>query len=87
MTAALNLPLPLARNNCLLKLQFSEKARELENWFKEKGHAAQGSIFIDGFLGLDDTEKEKLKLKQKYEQDAIKEHWKIIENAERSNFS
>jgi len=63
-------------------MQFAEKAREVEMWFNNQGHQAQGSIFIDGFLGLNDEEKEKLKLKQKYEHDAIREHWKVIQDSD-----
>lgn len=63
-------------------MQFAEKAREVEKWFKDNGHQAQGSIFIDGFLGLNNEEKETLKLKQKYEHDAIREHWRVIQESE-----
>lgn len=43
-------------------MQFSEKVREVEKWFTNQGHLAQGSKFINGFLGLNDIEKETLKL-------------------------
>ncbi len=59
-------------------MQFAEKAKEVSEWFGAHGHTAHTSVFNDAFLGKTNEEKEKIKLKQKYEQDAIREHWNII---------
>jgi hypothetical protein len=59
-------------------MQFAEKAKEVSDWFHAHGHTAYTSVFNNAFLGKTDEEKEKIKLKQKYEQDAIREHWDII---------
>lgn len=59
-------------------MQYSEKAKEVQAWFAARGHDAFPSKFTNAFIGLNDEEKEVLKLKQKYEHDAIREHWNII---------
>lgn len=63
-------------------MQFAEKAKNVQEWFKSKGHQAFPSKFNDSFLGLNDHEKEKLKLEQKYNKDAIREHWSTIDNCD-----
>lgn len=63
-------------------MQYAEKAKEVQDWFKERDHEAFPSSFNAEYLGLNDEEKEKLKLKHKYENDAIREHWNTIENSD-----
>lgn len=63
-------------------MQYAEKAKEVQEWFRAKGHEAFPSSFNESFIGLNDEEKEILKLKQKYEQDAIREHWSTIEDCD-----
>ncbi|HBL39339.1 TPA: hypothetical protein DDZ10_01565 [Candidatus Uhrbacteria bacterium] len=63
-------------------MQYAERAKEVQEWFRSRGHEAHPSSFNELFLGLSDEEKEKLKLYQKYEQDAIREHWGIIEKSD-----
>lgn len=63
-------------------MQYSEKAKEVQAWFNERGVEAFPSAFVDSFIGLNDEEKEELKLKQKYEQDAIREHWGTIQKCD-----
>jgi len=63
-------------------MQYAERAKEVQEWFQAHGHEAHPSSFNELFLGLSDEEKEKLKLYQKYEQDAIREHWGIIEKSD-----
>lgn len=63
-------------------MQYAERAIEVAEWFKTRGHKAYPSTFSKEFVGLTDEEKEILKLKQKYEQDAIREHWKLIQKSD-----
>lgn len=63
-------------------MQYAERAIKVAEWFKARGHEAYPSTFSKGFVGLNDEEKEILKLKQKYEQDAMREHWKLIQKAD-----
>jgi len=63
-------------------MQFAEKAKEVQEWLNKQGHEASPPADNDLFLGLSDDEKEKLKLKQKYEQDVIREHWLVIQDSD-----
>ena len=63
-------------------MQFAEQANEVKRWFAAHGHEAFPSSFNDKYLGLNDTEKEALKLEHKYNHDAIREHWPIIEKSD-----
>ena len=64
-------------------MQFAEKAKEVQQWFAEHSHEAYPSSFNESFIGLSDEEKEELKLKQKYELDAIQEHYSVIQKADK----
>jgi len=64
-------------------MQYAEKAKEVQEWFQARGHEAFPSSFNELFIGLNDEEKEALKLKQKFEQDAIREHWYNIEKSDK----
>lgn len=64
-------------------MQYAEKAKEMQGWFLDRGHEAYPSSFNEKFIGLSDEEKEKLKLYQKYEQDAIREHWGTIQKSDK----
>lgn len=63
-------------------ITFSEKAEEIKKKLEKFGH----QVFIvktnNKFLGKNDEEKEKIKLKQKYEEDAISEHFSLITNSD-----
>ena len=63
-------------------MQFAEKAKETEEWFRAQGHTAFPSSSNEKYIGLSDEEKEKLKLVHKYEQDAISKHWNVIQNCD-----
>ena len=63
-------------------MQFAEKVKKVQLWFQEKGHDAFPSKFNDNYIGLNDEAKEKLKLENKYKNDAIREHWEIIQNVD-----
>lgn len=64
-------------------MQYAEKAKEAEDFFRSAGHEAFASSFNNQYQGLSDEEKEKLKLFHKYEKDAIREHWGVIEKCDR----
>ncbi|KKS51936.1 MAG: Maf-like protein [Candidatus Magasanikbacteria bacterium GW2011_GWC2_42_27] len=55
-------------------MQYAEKAKEVQQWFQARGHEAFPSSF---------NELETLKLKQKFELDAIREHWGNIEKSDK----
>lgn len=63
-------------------MQFAERAEEAKQWFAARGHQAFPSSFNAAYIGLSDDEKEKLKLRHKYEMDAIREHWETIGRAD-----
>lgn len=64
-------------------MQYAEKAKAVAEWFIARGHEAYPSRNTDEYIGLSDEEKEKLKLFHKYEQDAIREHWNVIQKADK----
>lgn len=63
-------------------MNFAEKAKEVQNWFAEHGHQAFPSSLNDQYVGLSEEEKDKLKLEHKYNHDAIREHWNVIEKCD-----
>lgn len=63
-------------------MQYAERAKEVQDWYAAHGHQAFPSSFNAAFIGLSDEEKETLKLKQKYEMDAIREHWGTIQKSD-----
>ena len=64
-------------------MQYSEKALELQAWFAARGVEAFPSQTAHLYIGLNAEEQETLRLKQKYEQDAIREHWEVIQNSDK----
>jgi len=54
-------------------MQFTEKMMALCDELKTLGHDAYMSKFAAPFVGKSDEEKERIKLEQKYNQDAIRE--------------
>lgn len=54
-------------------MQYTEKMMAICDELKELGHEAFMSKFALAFVGKSDEEKERIKLKQKYQQDAIHE--------------
>lgn len=54
-------------------MQFTEKMLELCDELKKLGHEANMSKFTAAFIGKDDGEKERIKLEQKYNEDAIRQ--------------
>ena len=63
-------------------IKFAEKAEEIKKRLEKLEH----QVFIvktnNKFLGKDDETKEQIKLKQKYEDDAIGEHFSLITNSD-----
>lgn len=64
-------------------MQFAEKANEVKEWFTEHGHEAFPSSFNAQYIGLNDEQKEELKLHHKYNEDAMREHWETINKCDK----
>lgn len=62
-------------------MQFTERMIELCEQLESMGHEAFMSKFGPHFVGKTDKEKEKIKLEQKYNHDAIREFWKPMQDA------
>ena len=63
-------------------MQYAEKLIEACDILRAQGHEVYMSKFGDAFIGKTDEEKEKLKLYNKYERDAIREFWKLMQDAD-----
>ena len=60
-------------------MHHSEKMLEVAEELKKLGHEPFYSIFTSNFIGKNDAEKETIKLDQKYNKDAIREFWSIMQ--------
>ena len=63
-------------------MQYTERMMELCEQLEKMGHTVFMSKFGPQFVGKTDEEKEKIKLEQKYNHDAIREFWKAMESAD-----
>jgi len=63
-------------------MHFSEKMLDVAKELKLRGHQPILSNFVDSFIGKDDLEKEAIKLKQKYEDNAMKIDWASMKQAD-----
>jgi len=63
-------------------MHFSEKMLEAAEELKKLGHEPLLSNFVNSFLGKDDGEKEKIKLSQKFEEDAMKRDWSTMKDSD-----
>jgi hypothetical protein len=63
-------------------MQNSEKMIEVCDALEKQGHIAFASKFAPSMVGKSDEEKEKMKLNQKYNMDAIREFWKAMQGAD-----
>lgn len=63
-------------------MQFTERMMELCEQLEKQGHLAFMSKFAPFFVGKTDEEKEKIKLTQKNQHDAIREFWKPMQTAD-----
>lgn len=63
-------------------MQNSEKMLEVCRDLEKMGHVAFASKFAPSMVGKSDEEKEEMKLNQKYNMDAIREFWNLMQNAD-----
>lgn len=63
-------------------MQFTEAMMKVCEQLEGLGHTTFMSKFKDNYIGKTDEEKETQKLKDKYENDAIKEFWKPMQDAD-----
>ena len=61
-------------------MHHSEKMLEVKNQLEKMGHEVICSKFVNEFIGHDDEKKEEIKLEQKYNQDAIREFWFVMQD-------
>lgn len=59
-------------------MQFADQAKAVQEWFAERGHVAMPSSHNEHYVGLNDDQKEALKLDRKYNHDAIRKHYEVI---------
>jgi hypothetical protein len=63
-------------------MQFTEKMLEARDELIELGHEAFVTDLHKALVGKTDEEKEKIKLHQKYNMDAIREFWRAMQGAD-----
>jgi hypothetical protein len=63
-------------------MHYTEKMVEVMNELKKYGHEAFISDFHYAFIGKSDEEKERIKLDQKNNMDAIREFWNLMQGAD-----
>ena len=63
-------------------MQYTEKMLALRDSLIELGHDAFVTSLADPFVGKTDEEKETIKLEQKFNQDAIREFWNMMQGAD-----
>jgi hypothetical protein len=63
-------------------MQFTERMMDLCEQLRELGHESFMSKFAPYFVGKTDEEKEVIKLHQKNKNDAIREFWKPMQDAD-----
>ena len=63
-------------------MQFAEKMIETRDELIKRGHNAFVTDLHNALIGKTDEEKEKIKLHQKYNMDAIREFWRAMQGAD-----
>ena len=63
-------------------MQFTERMMDLCRQLEQMGHESFMSKFGPFFVGKTDEEKEQIKLDQKYNHDAIREFWELMQGAD-----
>jgi len=63
-------------------MQFTEKMIEVRDGLIQLRHDAFVTNLSDPFIGKNDKEKEKIKIEQKMNQDAIREFWRLMQGAD-----
>ncbi len=61
-------------------MHHSEKMLEVKDQLEKMGHEVICSKFVNEFIGHNDEKKEEIKLEQKYNQDAIREFWFVMQD-------
>ncbi|QQG42989.1 MAG: hypothetical protein HYW45_02120 [Candidatus Daviesbacteria bacterium] len=63
-------------------MQYTEKMMELRDRLAKMGHDAFLTNLASPFIGKSDKEKEKIKIHQKQNKDAIREFWRLMQGAD-----
>jgi len=63
-------------------MQYTEKILEVRDKLVKNGHDAFVTNLASPFVGKTDEEKERIKIYQKNNQDAIREFWKLMQGAD-----
>ncbi|HLD18180.1 MAG TPA: hypothetical protein VJB99_03870 [Patescibacteria group bacterium] len=63
-------------------MQYTEKMMEARDELIRRGHDAFVTNLAAPFVGKTDEEKEKIKIEQKKNQDAIREFWRLMQGAD-----
>lgn len=63
-------------------MQYTEKMLELRDQLVKMGHNAFVTTLADPFVGKTDEEKEKIKIHQKQNMDAIREFWRLMQGGD-----
>ena len=63
-------------------MQMTERMLELRDNLNMLGHEAFVTNFASSFVGKTDEEKERIKIEQKNNQDAIREFWNLMQGAD-----
>ena len=63
-------------------MQFTERMMAYRDELNKLGHEAFLTSLAEPFVGKTDEEKEKIKLHQKYNKDAIREFWRAMQGAD-----
>lgn len=63
-------------------MQFTEKMLEARDALIALGHDAFVTSLATPFIGKSDEEKERIKIRQKNDEDAIREFWKLMQGAD-----
>lgn len=63
-------------------MQYTEKMLEARDGLRKLGHDAFVTDLHEAFVGKTDEEKERIKIEQKNNQDAIREFWRAMQGAD-----
>lgn len=63
-------------------MQYTEKILEIAKQLRAQGHEVFTPQNTERYIGKTDDEKEQIKLDEKYNQDAIREFWKPMQDAD-----
>ena len=63
-------------------MQYTDKMIEARDTLRERGHSAFVTSLATPFIGKTDEEKERIKIDQKNNQDAIRRFWELMQGAD-----